>query len=374
MNSRPETPVLHRQLMQYDEAIGYRFAPGLKVRIPHEGGGYLVRTNREGFRCDHNVTARKGRTYRVLVFGDSYTAGDGVSNGKRYSDVLEQSLDDAEVLNFGLSGSGTDQQYLVFRRYAGQLEYDAVVIGVLVENIKRNTVKFREWAGRAGESLCVPKPWFELSPDAELSLKGVPVPPPYTKEHVPSSRLSAAQWVPSARRMANRLGPDFKDWLQRVTRIQPLPEYDSANQYSWKLMQAILAKWVSEIKVPVVVAAIPVYQYVEETASYAHVQERFDEFARITGVPVHHVVTDLLPYPADIRRTFRFRKDCHMTPLGHKVVGEAMARVVAPLLTARTQASLHRVPTVASETESGNRLEPVKDVGISDSASGVSAA
>jgi hypothetical protein len=261
----------------------YRFAPGLKVRIPHEGGGYLVRTNREGFRCDHNVTARKGRTYRVLVFGDSYTAGDGVSNGKRYSDVLEQSLDDAEVLNFGLSGSGTDQQYLVFRRYAGQLEYDAVVIGVLVENIKRNTVKFREWAGRAGESLCVPKPWFELSPDAELSLKGVPVPPPYTKEHVPSSRLSAAQWVPSARRMVNRLGPDFKDWLQRVTRIQPLPEYDSANQYSWKRMQAILAKWVSEIKVPVVVAAIPVYQYVEETASYAHVQERFDEFARDNG-------------------------------------------------------------------------------------------
>ena len=47
------------------------------------------------------------RRMRVLVFGDSFTAGDGVSNGSRYSDVLETLLPPpTEVHNFGLPGSG----------------------------------------------------------------------------------------------------------------------------------------------------------------------------------------------------------------------------------------------------------------------------
>lgn len=352
MATRLETPALHRQLMQYDQTLGYRFAPGLKVRIPHEGGGYLVKTNRDGFRCDHNVTVEKGRAHRVLLFGDSFTAGDGVSNGKRYSDVLEQSLEDTEVLNFGLSGSGTDQQYLIFRQYSGWLEYDAVVIGVLVENIQRNTVKYREWSGRAGEAICVPKPWFDLSPQGELTLMGVPVPPPFKKENGPAPRSPGVRVMSRARRMANSLGPDFKDWLQKVTRFQPFPEYDSADRYSWKLMQAILSKWVSEIKVPVVIAVIPVYQYVEETASYKNVRVRFDELARTCGVSVHHVVNDLLPYSSEIRRSFRFRGDCHMTPLAHELVGEAMAKVVAPLLQERALSDLPPKPAHAVLTES----------------------
>jgi len=163
MNARADVPPLHRQLMQHDDILGYKFAPGLKVRIQHEGGGYLVKTNKAGFRCDNEVIAKKPKAHRVLVFGDSYTAGDGVSNGKRFSDVIEQTRDDTEVLNFGLSGSGTDQQYLIFRKYAEEIEYDAVVISVLVENIERNVAKSREWTDRSGESLCVSKPWFELS-------------------------------------------------------------------------------------------------------------------------------------------------------------------------------------------------------------------
>jgi carbamoyltransferase len=357
MNARLETAQLHRQLMQYDENIGYRFAPGLKVRIPHEGGGYLVRTNRDGFRCDHDVSPATSHAHRVLVFGDSYTAGDGVSNGKRYSDVLERNLDDTEVLNFGLSGSGTDQQYLVFRQYADRIAYDAVVIGVLVENITRNPLKHREWASRTGESICVPKPWFELLTDGELILKGVPVPPPYKKQLESAPRFGTAQLTASARRMVNRLGPEFKDWFQRVTRFQPLHEYDSPHHESWKLMEAILAQWVSEIEVPVVIAVLPVYQYVEETASYKHVRERFEELARISGALVHHVVDDLLPYPAETRRSFRFRGDCHMTPLAHQAVGEAMADVVAELLRGGASVTRQWKPDITIEAGGETRAK-----------------
>ncbi|BCG03588.1 hypothetical protein PPGU19_081560 (plasmid) [Paraburkholderia sp. PGU19] len=328
-----EAPGLHRRLMRYDPILGYRFAPGLKLRIPHEGGGYLVKTNRDGFRCDHPVTPRKRTEHRVLVFGDSYTAGDGVSNGKRYTDVLEQQLTDTEVINFGLSGSGTDQQYLVFQQYASQIDYDAVVISVLVENIQRNVVRERDWADRTGEAIRVPKPWFELSADNGLSLKGIPVPPPYRLADLSLPQAGGMASVRSnLRKMVNKIGPDFKDLCQRLTRFQPLPEYNAASNDSWKLMQAILAKWVSELPVPAVIVVMPVYQYVEETASYRNIRMRFDELAQSVGVLVYHVLDDFHRYPADKRRQLRFRMDCHYTPVAHQIMGRALAKVVAPLL------------------------------------------
>jgi lysophospholipase L1-like esterase len=335
MNARTqatEAPGLHRRLMQYDPVLGYRFAPGLKLRIPHEGGGYLVKTNRDGFRCDHQVTHGRNRAHRVLIFGDSYTAGDGISNGKRYADVLEDQLPDTEVLNFGLSGSGTDQQYLIFQQYAGKIEYDAVVISVLVENIQRNVVKERGWADRGGEAIRVPKPWFELSPGDGLTLKGVPVPQPYKVDESTSQQVGIGLLRSGLRRMINRLGPDFKDLCQRLTKFQPLPEYGSASNDSWKLMRAILKQWISELQVPAVIAVIPVYQYVEETASYKDIRQRFDELARSIDVPVYHVVDDMLRWPAATRRQLRFRMDCHFTPVAHQLIGQALARVVAPLI------------------------------------------
>ncbi|KMZ11759.1 hypothetical protein BHUM_04341 [Candidatus Burkholderia humilis] len=162
----------------------------------------------------------------MLVFGDSYTAGDGVSNGKRYSDLLEEHLPDTKVLNFGLSGSGTDQQYLIYREFAKKIEFDAIVISVLVENITRNVVKHREWADREGDALYVPKPWFELSDSGAIALKGVPVAQPFHRQA--ENAPEASGLLSKARKMVNGMGPEFKDTVQKLTRFQPLPEYDTA--------------------------------------------------------------------------------------------------------------------------------------------------
>ena len=82
-----------RNLFEYHPVIGYRYIPGLRARVRHEGGGYLVRANADGFRSDHDFREPKpaGR-YRIALFGDSYTAGEGVSNGQRFCDLLEERL------------------------------------------------------------------------------------------------------------------------------------------------------------------------------------------------------------------------------------------------------------------------------------------
>ena len=73
-----------RQIFEYDPDIGYRYIPGLRARIPHESGGYLIRANEMGFRSTREYVAEKPPgVRRVLLFGDSYTAADGVPNERR---------------------------------------------------------------------------------------------------------------------------------------------------------------------------------------------------------------------------------------------------------------------------------------------------
>ena len=105
---------------------------------------------------------KKSDKKRILFFGDSNTAADGVSNVERFSDLAGKYFN-AEAYNFGLSGSGTDQQYLIWKEYAQNMEVDLVVLGILVENIERNKVAYRETLHPyTKKSLLTPKPYFNL--------------------------------------------------------------------------------------------------------------------------------------------------------------------------------------------------------------------
>ena len=61
----------HRMTIRYDEDIGHAWVPNQRARIPHERGGYIVKTNREGFRSDSDFDKAKNSRSRILFFGDS---------------------------------------------------------------------------------------------------------------------------------------------------------------------------------------------------------------------------------------------------------------------------------------------------------------
>jgi hypothetical protein len=117
---------------------------------------------------------------RILLFGDSYTAADGVSNKKRYSDVLMQLLPETEIYNFGMPGTGTDQQYLIYNEYAKNIEYDLVIVVVLVENIRRVNAQYRVYLNEKNERVVFQKPYFQLE-NRTLVLKNIPVDPNHIK-------------------------------------------------------------------------------------------------------------------------------------------------------------------------------------------------
>jgi len=325
---------MNRQLFQYHPTIGYQFVPGLRTREEHEGGGFLLRTNQAGFRCRHEFVARKRPgSFRVLLFGDSYTAGMGVSDAARYGDVLERLLPDIEVYNFGLPGSGTDQQYLIHREYAAHFEHDLVVIGAMVENIRRVASRYRPYATLEGDTLILAKPYFTLESDGSLRLQHVPVPKtPLSSESEEQryvDRYGRLVWL---RQAVNRLGPGLKDRMQRLTRYQPLPAYDKPDDPAWRLMKAILVRWSEEARAPVVIVPIPLYQYVEKTASPRAYQARFGELAELPGVTIHDPLPAFHRHPRAQRRGFRFVHDCHLTPSAHRVLAESLAHALRALL------------------------------------------
>jgi carbamoyltransferase len=332
---------MSRPLFEYHPVLGYRFVPGLRARVPHEGGGYLVRANAAGFRSEHEFTpARPPGAFRVLLFGDSFTAGDGVSNRDRYGDVLERQLSGVQLFNFGLPGSGTDQQYLAWREMAHGIEHDLLVLAVQVENIRRVAARYRIFENE-GREVVLAKPYFTLGGDGALSLHGVPVPrEPLRMEDVPPEDLAHLDRGGDhalVRKVVNKLG--VKDVVQTLTRYQPLPAYDRADHPDWRLMRAILGRWIAESAAPVLLMPVPLYQYVEETSSPEGYQQRFRELAADTGALLHDPLPDFHRLGRAERRQLRFGRDIHPTAAWHQVMADSLAPRLRSLLAARPAAA-----------------------------------
>lgn len=329
-----------RQIFQYDPVIGYRYIPGLRARVPHEGGGYLFRINGAGFRCRHDFVPRKkeGKS-RILLFGDSFTAGDGVSDGKRFGDILEELIPDLEVYNFGLPGSGTDQQYLAYREEGAHLESDMLVVAVLVENIRRVAARYRFFKDGQGAERCYAKPYFELA-GGELILRHQPVDPtPLEEQELPEEAghyLDRGGRHHRLRRAINEAG--LRDLLQKITRYQPLPEYGRPDNPAWQLMSAILKRWAAEYSGETLIVPLPLYHYIEESSDPGPYRARFRELAAGAGCRLHDPLPDLLEYPPEERRRFRFAGDVHLTPRGHRALALSLKEVIGGILAGRKAA------------------------------------
>lgn len=324
------SPVSHRMMLQHHERFGQWHVPNLRAYVPHERGYYVVRTNSVGMRASRNYAAAPpAGVSRLLLFGDSFTAGEGVDNEERFSDLLERLLEGVEVLNFGLDGSGTDQHLLIFETLGSQCGGDLVLYCPLVENIRRVTVPCWPVLDRTtGATVCVPKPYFSLE-GGRLELHNVPV---------PRQRLALDEAPPEVRKLLGTNGhthhlarlirqavAPLKPAMMRVRQYQPFPQYASPDHPAWRLTWALLERLITAAgDRAVVIAPLPLYYYIERLSPPVYL-ERYREFAE--AHPAVHVL-NLLPYfhalsPED-RRRCRYPRDEHYTPFGHQVVASAL--------------------------------------------------
>jgi len=268
----------HRQIITYNKDIGHSYVPNLNARLLDDNGGYFLKTNSLGFRSDIEFKKTK-TTRRILFFGDSNTAADGVCNQERYSDLIGKYFD-AEVFNYAVSGTGTDQQYLIWKKYAKEIEADLIVIGVLVENIERNKVAFRETISNfTKEKTLTPKPFFKIEND-KLVLKNSPV--KRFDGNFKRLRKSEVQWsIPQSQRVLyktinllrqhevyKKLNDKYEDRLSNLRSFliqkfyQPYRDYRNYKSTGYSLLKKILEEFTNSIgDIPVILMPIPTYHY-----------------------------------------------------------------------------------------------------------------
>ncbi len=349
----------HRMLIRHHPQIGHLWVPNLRARLPNETGGYYVVTNSLGFRSDCEFAPKLTGAPRILMFGDSYTAGDNCSNADRFSDQLARMLN-AEVFNYGVSGSGTDQHLLIFREFARDVEADLIVVCVQIDSMRRIQLTHRESIDRVSRRrVLVPKPYFLLD-NGRLVLHGTPVPKERpeagsvdTETSTGTAELegigdSLLRWYretpglePVRQWMRNDL-PRVKSELFRLSGAQPYPDFKSADSPGWKLMRAILEQFVAEAAPrPVMIVPIPTWEFYLHGLKPVY-QEFFETLEdRERGVRVLDVSTPLIELPWATRQQLSFRIGGHFTPFANEKVARMMAERIQKdtLLPERSPAS-----------------------------------
>lgn len=152
---------------EYDSIAGWKNAANLNKPTSKEHGA--VRTNSYGMRNDGDfpVEPTPDRS-RLMIVGDSYSFGFGVSNEETYAYQLAARMPDWDVMNLAVSATGTDQQHLMYEHYGEKFKPNIVLLGFYVLDYNRNTYSFRDYA----------KPMYVPQADGSLLLTNVPVTSP----------------------------------------------------------------------------------------------------------------------------------------------------------------------------------------------------
>ncbi|MDD5178219.1 MAG: SGNH/GDSL hydrolase family protein [Candidatus Nanoarchaeia archaeon] len=127
---------------KYDENL-------VSVNIPNAEGYYCksefcnyIELNSKGLR-DREYDYEKNNKYRIVVLGDSMMEGLEVSLNDSFQEILENSLgENYEVINFGVGGYSTDQEYLTLKEEGLKYNPDLVILAFLPINDVRDNYDF----------------------------------------------------------------------------------------------------------------------------------------------------------------------------------------------------------------------------------------
>ena len=148
---------------RYSPQLGWETKPN--VRTPR------LSSNSMGIRSVREYSSEPPTGFRrILCIGDSFMFGENLADNETLPAQLEGILNveqQWEVLNLAVHGYGTDQQWLRLKDLGFQFRADLVILGFFEDDLKRNTMSFRDYA----------KPYFELVQE-HLVLRNTPVPSP----------------------------------------------------------------------------------------------------------------------------------------------------------------------------------------------------
>lgn len=277
--------------------------------------------NRRGTRGKLYDYAKPEGVRRILILGDSLAFGLGVNDDETFPAVLEETFREngeaAEVINLGVNGYGTVQEFLLLDREGMKYRPDIVVVAFFLGNDIINNISGYEY-GHYKPFVTLEEDWliYENYPVEEKSdfKKDAPIP-------VPRYKL----WLP------------FKDFLRdhSYTYIFLRQRYDylmhrlglrgdhevASDPENLEMTERVFLKMKSYCdarNMELVVLIIPTREQMLGVLDAAF-QERFAAFC-----DKHHLETiDLLPFVMN-RNDLLFTLDVHWNKEGHAFIARAL--------------------------------------------------
>ncbi len=289
--------------LQYDPLLGWSHRPGQQTRFVQREFSVDVEINALGMR-DTEYAEERGARRRMLVIGDSFAWGFGVEHSERFTEILETSHYDWEIMNASVNGYGTDQELLYLRDRGFRLQPDVILMLLHANDFENNASAEQYWYN---------KPRFTLDGDS-LVLRNVPV-PSATWRQLMKRHLIGRTYIGEALRKLRRsfLSQRAEEIVMRATSVEA--------QENLRLTSALVervARVCKEAGVRLVLASAPMPEQKIAAAT---------EAARRAGVD--YLPLDSALSSAEARVTFDH--DEHWTPFGHEVAATAIGQFLVSI-------------------------------------------
>ena len=163
---------------RYDAELGWMPIPGSSSTATNARTIH-ARHNSLGLRDEEFVPYAKPT---IMFLGDSFVWGLDAEAGERFSELLKPRIPNYRILAAGVSGFGTDQEYLLLQKLWPTVKPAIVVLIFCTDNDRDDNSSNIRYEGYQ-------KPYFTTAADGSLVLTGQPV---------PKSRLQAIKedwWV-----------------------------------------------------------------------------------------------------------------------------------------------------------------------------------
>lgn len=150
---------------RHDAELGWFPAPNSSSTV----------ANARTFRVQHNSLGLRDIELApdarpvILFLGDSFVWGVDAEADERFTELLRPRISSHKIVAAGVSGYGTDQEYLLLQRLWPKIEPAVVVLVFCTQNDRQDNSTNIRYEGYQ-------KPYFATAPDGSLVLSGQPVP------------------------------------------------------------------------------------------------------------------------------------------------------------------------------------------------------
>lgn len=268
---------------------------------------YFIETDKRGFR---NTLKVDPSLKSIILLGDSFTAGDGVENSKRFSDILSHRLN-CNVINLAVSGFGVDQQLLTYEKYKNEINHDYVILAPHLDDLKRNLLSSRLGLNKfTGKKSRVNKPFFTVI-NNQLKIQNTPVPRPIDEDINDTETIEDLTFFNRSKLFFTR----------RILKKKLHPEFENSESEEWLVMDKILDRF-KEISGDKVCIVVPFPFY--DSVTYKETPDFLKEFKKHENKNFHVLdVVSELNIKHEIKNDQIFLPLCgHFTEFAHKIIAD----------------------------------------------------